>query len=86
MADYMSSKASVPILLPLKNCNYGSILQVHHNFQVLLLSFIITASLIGVSCLLGVKRQLETELHVFVYRVITEVNSCFCVTRRTYRS
>ncbi|KAF7147338.1 hypothetical protein RHSIM_Rhsim03G0087000 [Rhododendron simsii] len=28
MADYLSSKASVPILLPLKKCNYGSILQV----------------------------------------------------------
>lgn len=40
MADYLSSKASVPILLPLKKCNYGSILQVRLNFQVLLLSFI----------------------------------------------
>ncbi|KAL7264956.1 hypothetical protein ACSBR1_002835 [Camellia fascicularis] len=28
MANYMSSKASVPAMLPLKKCNYGSILQV----------------------------------------------------------
>ncbi|KAH7854736.1 hypothetical protein Vadar_017255 [Vaccinium darrowii] len=28
MPDYISSKASVPILLPLQKCNYGSILQV----------------------------------------------------------
>ncbi|XAR69170.1 hypothetical protein NMG60_11000659 [Bertholletia excelsa] len=28
MSGYMSSKASVPVLLPLKKCNYGTILQV----------------------------------------------------------
>ncbi|XP_057463643.1 uncharacterized protein LOC130753524 isoform X2 [Actinidia eriantha] len=28
MASYMSSKASVPVFLPLKKCNYGTILQV----------------------------------------------------------